>query len=469
MRSVVAERSDSPDTASQISQYSGILVAAFPLAQCATSMLWATWADKFGRRRSILTALAVSVLSNLAFGFSRTFGALMFWRILAGIANGNVGVMRTMTAEIVREKRYETKAFLLLPLIFNSGMVVGLALGGCLADPVINLPWLFGSHGLFNITKNPDGVEWAMHYPYALPAMFNAFMLSSSLTLGTLWMRETLTGSEEKSDFGLRLGQALVRWVRNGALAKRGYAVLVPDELDEEIAVLDEEKSAPSNKPPSPKRPEVPTIWTKDVITALISFGLLPLHNGAFMHIFPVFLSNPPADHSSASLLHFNGGLGLGSPSIGLWLALLGICGIMLQLFIYPRMQARIGTLGNFRVSLFIFPLTYLLAPYLSFLDPNSAGKWFWIVLVAWSQIMARTLAIPSTVILLTNSAPAKHVLGRIHGFGNMLSSFARAVGPAIGGWVFAWGMKHNMIGLVWWSYLMVIALCALAWSYRSK
>lgn len=94
---------------------------------------------------------------------------------------------------------------------------------------------------------------------------------------------------------------------------------------------------------------------------------------------------------------------------------------------------------------------------------------WFSIAIVAWSQIMARTLAIPSTVILLTDSAPSKSALSTVHGAGNMLASLARAIGPAVGGWVFASGMSWDVIGAVWWFYLTVVAICALAWSYTMK
>jgi MFS family permease len=464
----------SPNTeASRISQLSGILVASFPLAQFATSMLWARLADSRGRRPITLGALLVSAISNLAFGFSRSFGALMFWRIIAGIANGNVGVMRTMTAEIVKVRKYQTKAFLLLPLVFNSGMVAGLALGGCLADPVSNISWLFGPNGLFNITGSSQGVEWALRYPYALPAMFNASMLGLSFAISYLGLRETLAETQGREDFGIRYGRYLKQVLRRTFLrgSMKQYTAVALDDFEETTGVIDDENKASEAPPTRSQAPRqvIKTVWTRDVLCALISFCLLPLHNAAFMHIFPVFLSNPPEDNSKHTLFSFNGGLGLRSPSIGLWLGFFGICGIMLQLFIYPRMQARIGTLGNFRVALFMFPITYALAPYLVLLPSSGIFRWTCLGLVAWSQIMARTLAIPSTVILLTQSAPAKHVLGTVHGAGNMLASLSRAIGPAIGGWAFAYGMEHGMIGTAWWFYLFVIAASALAWSYTMR
>ncbi|KAI1644687.1 MFS general substrate transporter [Daldinia loculata] len=457
--------------AARISEFSGLLVAAFPLAQFLVSLPWGRLSDKHGRRLSIVGGLAVSVLANVGFGFSRSFGGLLFWRILAGLANGNVGIMRTVTAEVVRERKYQTKAFLLLPLVFNAGMVASLALGGSLAEPVVNMAWLFGPDGVLNTSRNPDGVSWALEYPYALPALLNAAILAASLVLAVGGLKETLPGKEDQSDIGLKIGAAIMRWARR--LRRKGGRqeyVRIDSSEDTFLGQTQQEleKPLPSMTPIGRKNLPFRSIWTRRVVCALVSFGLLPLHNSAFMHIFPVYLSSPPADNSEATFFAFAGGLGLRSSTIGIWLSIFGVGGILLQLFIYPRLQARIGTRGVFRIALFLFPVTYAAAPYLSLLAGNGedGARWVFLGLVVCAQIMARTMAIPSTVILLTESAPSKTVLGTIHGAGNMLASLARAIGPAVGGYVFAMGVEEGVVGIVWWLYLVAIALSALAWSY---
>jgi MFS family permease len=486
--------------AAEVSAYSGLLVASFPLAQFFVSLPWGRLSDMHGRKFPIVIGLAVSVVANAAFGFSRSFGALLFWRTLAGLANGNIGIMRTMTAEIVKERKYQTKAFLLLPLVFNSGMVFSLALGGILAEPAVSLPWLFGPQGLLNWCRNEAGVQWVMDFPYALPALMNACMLSVAFLLSVFWLRETLAGKEDDRDVGVLVGQVAVRWFTRVVLRRKSatYMALkdaedvffesVPApghgrsrsriELEEvkgsyllESATPSPTVASPSSSPrPVQKRPSFRSIFTARTVAALVSFGLLPLHNSAFMHIFPVYLSTPPAPSSSyANLLSFTGGLGLRSSTIGIWLGAFGIAGILLQLFIYPRMQARLGTLGVFKVSLTIFPAVYLLAPYLSVLPDE--GRWAWtrwpaLGTVVWGQIMARTMAIPSTVILVTEAAPAKNVLGTVHGAGNMLASLARAIGPAVGGAVYAAGVTEGVVGAVWWFYLVAVALMAVAWCW---
>lgn len=403
----------------------------------------------------------------------------MCWRVVAGIGNGNIGVMRTMTAEIVKEKKYQGRAFLLLPLVFNSGMVIGLALGGCLADPIKNMPWLFGPDGWLNLAHDPEGVAWMREYSYALPTIFNAGVLTCSLLLAVCGLRETMPGKTERKDYGLVLGRR-ARSLFKGIFSRNriaGYMVVQADDRDGMEHELLEHGRSKTLQPASgnaatgdsPFPPQ--SIWTREVLYTLLSVALLPLHNAAFMQVFPVFLSTPSSNTAITSLIKFNGGLGLPSSTIGLFLSAFGIFGILIQLFIYPRLQACFGTLWNYRLALSVFPFAYILAPYLA-LIPNSWHFVFQalgIAFILFLQVGARTFAIPSSVILLTNSAPTPRALSTIHGAGNMLSSLSRAVGPALGGVVYAWGVEREIVGVVWWSYLTVIAVLGLCWSWSLK
>lgn len=498
---------DDDDDDAIVSLYSGLLVASFPLAQFAVSLPWGYLSDRQGRRASIVAGLFLSAVANAAFGFGGRgkgrgrggIGWLFSWRILAGVANGNVGIMRTATAEIVRERRFQTKAFLLLPLVFNSGMVASLALGGVLADPVVNLPGLFGAGGALNWGGGDDGVRWMAEYPFALPALTNALVLGLVLVLAVFGLRETLPGKEGERDWGITAGQRALQLVKSVYSSRRKEEAsykLLDDVEDQDLGRPGQEdiQLCETNKPPvtgsaagtaAPaevvkRGPALPfrQIWTRRTVAAMVSFGLLPLHNSAFMHIFPVFLSTPPNHHPSSPppsafpALHFTGGLGLPPRAIGLWLGSFGVCGIVFQLYLFPRWQARAGTLGVFGASQLMFPAVYALAPFLSVMPEDTGTPWRWpwrwpaLAAVVWAQVMARTMAIPSTVILLTEAAPSGSVLGTVHGAGNMLASLARAVGPAVGGWVYAWGVRRGMVGAVWWFYLVVAALVALAWCF---
>jgi MFS family permease len=459
-------------TPAAISRQAGLLVSLFALSQFATSLPWASIANRWGRKPSVTIGLVLSIVSNLGFGFSKSIPALMCWRVLAGIGNGNIGVMRTMTAEIVVERKYQSRAFLLLPLVFNSGNVVGLAVGGWLADPVTNLPSLFGQNGILNFGHTEGGVAWMREYPFALPTIFNAFVLFSSLLLAFFGLRETMPGATHHRDLGLKMKDSFIRIVRRifrGRAAEYTSLAQTPS-TDSELDLLSKTPTSTtiisaSNAPPKLSITSR-EIYTREVLLTIISFALLPLHNSAFMNLFPVFLSTPPSPNTPTTPLSFTGGLGLPSPTIGLYLSAFAIYGILIQLFLYPPLQSHLGTLGIYRLALALFPLTYLLAPYLSLLPSKTIISGICIAGILWSQVTARTFGIPSSVILLTNSAARKEHLGAVHGVGNMANALARAVGPAVGGVVYGWGVEGGCVGLVWWVWLGTVCLVGLAWSF---
>jgi hypothetical protein len=90
---------------SVIASQAGIMQGAFAAAQLCTAMLWGRFSDAGGRKRVLLMGLSGTMLSCVGFGFSRTFWQALIFRMMGGALNGNVGVMRTMISEIVREKK----------------------------------------------------------------------------------------------------------------------------------------------------------------------------------------------------------------------------------------------------------------------------------------------------------------------------------------------------------------------------
>lgn len=208
---------------SVISSQAGVLHASFTAAQLLTAMMWGRVADssRFGRKKVLLIGLTGTMISCLGFGFSKTFWQALFFRCLGGVTNGNVGVLRTMISEIVREKKYrrsnvslsytlgnktkcrgavpradilqtcasymaitdlrrrvESRAFLLLPMTYNIGVIIGPILGGVLADPAGSYPGLFGETRFF------------INFPYALPNLVSAFFLFSASLTAWLFLEE---------------------------------------------------------------------------------------------------------------------------------------------------------------------------------------------------------------------------------------------------------------------------------------
>lgn len=75
---------------------------------------------------------------------------------------------------LILTHRYQSRAFLLFPMCFNVGVIIGPILGGLLADPAGSYPKLFGDVAFFK------------KYPYAPPNILSAFFLMSA-TLGVFF------------------------------------------------------------------------------------------------------------------------------------------------------------------------------------------------------------------------------------------------------------------------------------------
>lgn len=112
---------------SDVSTQAGILQGAFTAAQFATAIPWGRVADAEwgGRKFVLLVGLLGTSLSCLGVAFAKSFAQAVFWRSFGGAINGTVGIIRTAIAENVKEKKYHSRAFLILPIGFNIASLFG--------------------------------------------------------------------------------------------------------------------------------------------------------------------------------------------------------------------------------------------------------------------------------------------------------------------------------------------------------
>lgn len=178
-----------------------------------------------------------------------------------------------------------------------------------------------------------------------------------------------------------------------------------------------------------------------------------------------MFLSTPVYDPSEAGApkqhlpFVFTGGMGLPPARVGLAMSILGVIGITLQLFVYPTLSARLGTVRCLRIFLLCFPVAYFLVPFLSLVPSNSpppdaksgAAMWVSIVLVLLWQVVGRTFALPNGTVLVNNCTPHPSVLGTLHGLAQSCTSAARTIGPVFCGYLYGLGLSGGIVGAVWW------------------
>ncbi|ATY65369.1 MFS transporter [Cordyceps militaris] len=456
-----------------IAKQAGLLQACFTGTQVMTAMLWGKAADApwCGRKSVVAIGLAGTAVSCLGYGFSTTFFWAAFWRAFGGAVNGTVGVIRTMLSEIIKEKKYQSRAFLILPMSFNVAGILGPFFGGMLASAGTTLPGVFGTGALL-------GFRWVQKYPFALPSLMNVLALSLVTLIVMLFLEETSPSRRHLHDPSLAVGQRIAQRLF-GNKPSTGYSRLTATESCALDDMSDQQADAPQpapRRPPTIRRLPFSRLWTSNVIFTLITTAFYDFHLGAFGNIWSLFLSTPRYIDSAAASsakrslpLLFTGGLGMPAATVGIATSFLGIIGMGLQLTMYPSVHARLGTMRSFRWFLLLFPVCYFMVPYLSILPSTSDGTsdaaasgplvWLGILWVLLLAVAARTFTLPTSIILLNNCSPHPSVLGTIHGLGQSVSAGFRTVGPVVGGWWYGYGLDIGMVAWGWWSVALVSAV----------
>ncbi len=107
---------------------SGIIVAAFTVAQLLSAPMWGRFSDRVGRRPTLLIALGAAGISYLVFGFATSLWVLFLSRIVQGAGGGTVGVIQAYVADSTDPKD-RARALGWLSATTNLGVAIGPVLG----------------------------------------------------------------------------------------------------------------------------------------------------------------------------------------------------------------------------------------------------------------------------------------------------------------------------------------------------
>lgn len=131
-----------------IGYYAGYVGSAFVFGRALTSVLWGMIADRYGRKPVIMFGTISVVIFNTLFGFSTNFWMAVSTRFLLGSLCGILGPMRAYASEVCR-KEYQALGMSIISTSWGSGLVIGPALGGFLAQPAEKYPNIFSTDSLF--------------------------------------------------------------------------------------------------------------------------------------------------------------------------------------------------------------------------------------------------------------------------------------------------------------------------------
>jgi hypothetical protein len=173
----------------------------------------------------------------------------------------------------------------------------------------------------------------------------------------------------------------------------------------------------------------------------------------------PLFLSEPISHQKPDLPFKFSGGFAMSTKTIGFMMAVQGVYSMVAQLFLFPFLVRRLGTLKSFRYVMLVWPLLYFVVPYLVLLPTEVQKLGIYACLLI--KITFHVIAFPSTAILIANAAPSKTVLGSINGVAASIACLARALGPTVTGFFHTAGLKVGYNGVAWWIGGVVCAIGA--------
>ncbi|RSL89112.1 hypothetical protein CEP52_015011 [Fusarium oligoseptatum] len=430
----------------KVARWAGITSGVFSIAQSITAVGWGKASDKYGRKPTIITGLLSTMVCFVIWGMSTSLPMAIIVRAIQGGGNGNVGIIRTMVAEMVPERELQPRAFSIMPLVWSLGSVIGPSFGGFFAEPAKQYPSLFGD------------IEFFKRFPFALPNLVLTIFFLISATCATLFLHETLPSKRGHRDWGLLVGDRIKRTLRRSPPAPSTRRVSFVD--GEATAPLLPSKVIPKKHGREPYGQHNERVFTRQTIINLLAYSFLAFHSVAYDQVLSVFLYHPVEDKTPDNFkfpFYFSGGFGLEHGQIGLIFTLYGIvCGVI-QFLLYPPIVTRFGVLRCFRVCCLLMPLVYFLTPY-CVLFSTSQSRLIALLVVLLIKAAAIIVAFPSTTILLTNSCTSLSVLGTLNGYATTFSGIGRALGPASTGAVFTWGADNGYMVTPWF-YLMFVAI----------
>lgn len=357
----------------QVGVYVGTVASAYALAQLATNFFWGWLSDRIGRKPVILIGTILTAACFVAFGFCRTLWQAVLVQALMGLGNGNQGVVSTCLGEIT-DRSNQSTAFTYLPVLYGLGGITGPIIGGLLV-----------SH------MNPFDKSKPNPYPYLLPNLVSAAVLTIDLFLTMIFLEESLDSASHLPPLGHRV-KHLFSWfwqftssyrptyMRRGTKYSARHAPAHSNGTmeDDETDVSDDESDGdmmPSLLPEHTEELASKDVFNRDTILILLTYLIFQLSNVVFNTLYPVFAQAAPPT-----------GRNLSTNEIGISLAFAGAVTILFQVGFFGKLRDKLGNRWAYRAGLAGFVIAFLLMPWVGYKDASngdggiSSGKvWLWL------------------------------------------------------------------------------------------
>lgn len=476
-----------------VSKYSGYLSSTFAFCQVLTSFNWGKFADRHGRKPTLIIGLTGSICSLLMLGFAKNYYWALAARSLMGLLNGNVAVVRTMLGEIATERRHQALAFSTMPLIFQVGCIIGPLIGG----------YLSGNTTKFSVLR-----PLVQKYPYALPNICISCLLFMSMMIAVFFLEETHYKHKHRRDYFVEVGDFIKRNVFGVEPKQRPwknnlYTTPAVSSTDEETPLIEDDEtnttmySLPESQRGSnesiqsvgrvlTRRQSVALIRTYSlhelgdeeeesssvnillaphIFYAVVCNFIMSLHVTVHDEFLPIYLAYDVVRDEAGKLVSkfpwkLSGGLGYSSGDTGSLLSSTGVLGVFFLLVLFPYVDRHCDSLSTYKRFILIFPVVYTCIPYVVLLADHSRVARIVVYTMTCLKTLGTSMSFPQILLIVHNSSPPKH-RAMINGATISVSALARCVGPFLWGFFMSWGQEYD-IGWFGWFAVSLLTLVAI-------
>ncbi|KAF6748560.1 major facilitator superfamily domain-containing protein [Ephemerocybe angulata] len=381
--------------------YAGIIESTFFLSETLTVLAWGWLSDQVGRKPVLIMGPLGLSFAMLGFGLSKTFWPLVLFRTLQGFFNGNIGVSKSVIAEITDSTNIGD-AYAPTPLMWSCGTTLGPVLGGLLSNPATQWPDTFGK------------IAFLRQYPYFLPCAAASFLAFVSFAVSFIAMKET--NQEPPSSPTPSPPQAT-------------EPPTPPGTHSEPTPGQDSDTEA--------KVPPITDLLVPDYIATVLNYGFFSFLDLSASALIPLVYSTP---------IEY-GGLGMDPFTIGVIMGTYGISkGVLLALFLGKTVR-RYGPTKLIQTSIFAQFVSMSAFPVANLLARRAGGADARVACAIFLQYLTRTMVTPCyslMTILVVRSCPNKLLLGSANGVAQTLTSASRVFAPAIASSLFSLSVQRS-------------------------
>jgi MFS family permease len=401
-------------------------------------------------------------VTSFAFGFSTTFWWAIMSRSLYGLLNGNLGVYKTYLAEI-SDKGNQARVFTYMSVTFSVGSIIGPLLSGLTSDPLKQYK------SLQNILPS-FVIRFLQRYPFSPPNIILAAMNMFAFIFGIFYLKESNKAflAKKNNNVEMRLNEIQLEGVStvvntDSIEATDLYKQLDSVELDES-EIEQDGNQIPSNLNSKRVRstfmnwfhyimkklkPESEIFLSYAPLATVAIYAVYGFVGTVIIELLPIWLVLRVED----------GGLNFNQRQIGILNAVSFVFLLIWCLLAIPRIINKFGSLFSFRVSIILGAPPILLFPTVNYLHYIPILAWAYLIFVyVWRYSFFQVVF--SSMTIMSNNSVTSANMGRLNGIAQSMVALTRAVGPALGTYMFSLTLRVNVFPFnVYFMFFMVAIL----------